>query len=350
MSPSLRTPALLCLTATALLACGGASTTTDAGTDAGLPAFDGGPGTLWLYLSSDSVIGLDTRDGHQVKRFDGVGAATGGDHVLAVGAGKLWFQSDVGIRSLDLATGATAELAAATGSRDPAFGAGAVWWHDEGTLADPGPIYRYDPVSGATTHTNTDGIPDGTGGLIAAGPNGCWSLYSRMFGQEKGVAHALADGSANSRVVLTGTVGLGASVAAGGGRGFALTDFVSTNSKRLFSIDAATNTVTAQRDVTTPEFGTSGLLANEDHLHYADGSLWYVDSYGETFYELDPVTLATRRSLSIGTSPGKQGTAIGAGGAWSLVDDGVRRVDLGDATVVVIPLAGNVSTMVFEPP
>lgn len=109
----------MCVAATALLACGGASSTTDGGADAGLPAFDGGPGTLWLYLSNDAVVGLDMRDGHQVKRFDGVGAASGGDHVLAVGAGKLWFQSDVGIRSLDLATGATAELASATGRGTP---------------------------------------------------------------------------------------------------------------------------------------------------------------------------------------------------------------------------------------
>jgi hypothetical protein len=62
------------------------------------------------------------------------------------------------------------------------------------------------------------------------------------------------------------------------------------------------------------------------------------------------VTLVTRRSLPTGTAPGKQGTAIGAGGAWSLVSDGVRRVDLGDGGVVVIPLAGDVATMVFEPP
>ena len=332
-----------------LSACGGSPSSTDGGTDAGLPAFDGGPGTLWVHLWNDTVVGIDTRDGHQVKRFDGVGASQGGDGLLALGAGKLWFEGDDGVHSLDLATGATAGIPSSTRATYPAFGAGAVWWIEEGTLADPGPIYRADATTLATTHTNTGGLPPGTGGLIAAGDDGCWALYSRMLGQERGVAHALADGSASTNVILDGGVSLGSSVATGGGRGYALLTTPDLGAKRLFAVDAATNAVTAQRALASPDFGANGLLANEDHLLFADGALWYVDAAGERFVELDPATLATRRSLTTGGQVSKQ-TAIGGGGAWSGYVRELRRTDLASGAVVTIPVPENIRAMVFEPP
>ncbi|MEW5740692.1 MAG: hypothetical protein AB1938_17325 [Myxococcota bacterium] len=340
--------AILLMAMGALSACGGASSMSDGGADAGV-SFDGGPGTLWVHLWSDVVVGIDTRDGHEVKRFTGVGASQGGDGILALGAGKLWFQGDNGIRSLDLATGAGSDLPGASGGKYPAYGAGAVWWAEEGTLADPGPIYRYDTASQTTTHTNTGGLPNGTGGLIAAGPDGCWSLYSRMLGQEKGVAHVRADGTSSANVVLMGETGLGASVATGGGRGYALTHFVATGAKRLFAIDASTDSVVTQRDITTPEFGANDLLANEDHLLFAEGTVWFVDVYGEKFYELDPATLATRRSVPTGGQSTKQ-SAIGAGGAWSGYTRELRRTDLATGAVVTLPMPENVRAMVFQAP
>jgi hypothetical protein len=342
---------LACLTAVACLsACGGSSSGADAGPDSGVPAFDGGPGTLWLLLNDGDVVGIDTHDGHQVKQLASVGAYSGGDGVLAVGGGSLWFQGDNAVRGVDLASGVARDV---PGSRAkyPAYGAGAVWWADEGVIGDPNPIYRYDPTSGATTHTNGGGVPNGTGGLIAAGAEGCWSLYFVVADGSRGVAHVKPDGSAVTNISLPGAQNLllGASVVSGNGRGYALTNTMTNATRKLFAIDAATDTITAQRDVTTPEFGANGLLALEDHLLFGEGALWYVDSYGEKLHELDPVTLASRRTLPF-LSTSKQ-AAVGAGAAWGAGESRqVVRTDLATGAQVAIPLPGEFRTMVFQAP
>lgn len=333
-----------------LSACGGASSGTDAGTDAGLPAFDGGPGTLWLHLVGDSVIGLDTRDGRQVKRLDGIGADEGGDGVLALGGGRLWFQGANAVRGVDLASGVAADV---PGSRPvyPAYGGGAVWWAEEGTLANPRPIFRYDVATQTTSNTNAAGIPNGTAGLIAAGDEGCFSLYMVLSDLSRGVAHVKPDGSALVSIPLPGAKNslLGASVITGGGRGYAVTETMTETTRRLFAIDAATDTIVAQRDLSTPEFGEYNILALQDHLLFGEGALWYVDTNGGKFHELDPVTLATRRTVAA-TASAKQGGAVGAGAAWSTTNGGVLRTDLGTGAQVTIPVAGNIRAMVFQAP
>lgn len=329
--------------------CSGASTTDqDAGVDAG-PSFDGGPGTLWIHLWNDSVVGLDTRNGQEVKRFDAVGAAQGGDGVLALGGGALWFQGANGVRGLNLSSGVASDIPGASGGAYPAYGAGAVWWAEEGTLADPRPIFRFDPLTQATTHTNATGIPYGTGGLIAAGAEGCFSLYTVLSPPSGGVAHVAADGSTNVGISLPGgKVGLGASVAVGGGWAWVLANVTVTSVKRLYAIDSTNNTIASQRDLTTPEFGADGLLANEDHLLFAENTVWYVDAYGQKFYELDPATLATRRAVA--TGPTTKQAAIGAGGAWTGETNTLTRTDLATGTQVELRLGSNIRAMVFQAP
>lgn len=319
------------------------------GAPQGPQSFDGGPGTLWVHLWDDTVVGIDTRDGRQVKRFDNVGAAQGGDGVLALGGGALWFQGSNGVRRLDTGNGTGTDVPGSK-STYPAHGAGAVWWAEEGTLASPNPIYRFDPASQTTSHTNAAGLPNGTGGLIAASADGCFSLFGVLSNLSRGVAHVSADGSTVTNITLPGAAGtfLGTSVIAGSGRGYVLFNTTATKAKRLYVIDAATNTITAQRDLGTPELGRDGLLANEDHLLFADGAPWYVDAYGEKFYELDPATLATRRAVS--TGPTMKQAAVGAGGAWTGETRTLTRTDLATGAQVELEMPANIRAMVFEAP
>lgn len=239
---------LVGLAAVAVLsACGGASSGSAAGADASLPAFDGGPGTLWLHLVGDVVVGLDTHDGHEVKRIERIGAYEGGDGTLALGGGKLWFQGNNAVRGVDLASGVAADIPGST-ARYPASGGGAVWWAEEGTLTNPRPIFRYDVAAQTTSNTNAAGIPEGTAGLIAAGAEGCFSLYMVLADSSRGVAHVKPDGSALVSIPLPGAKNLllGASVITGNGRGYAVTETMTQTTRPLFAIDAATDTIVAQ--------------------------------------------------------------------------------------------------------